>query len=75
LEAQTFGYPPDGGIAFGIDRLIMMLGNTESIRDVFAFPKTQKGTCLMMQTPSEVDENQLKDLFIKSTYIPKIKEG
>jgi len=75
LEAQTFGYPPDGGIAFGIDRLIMMLGNTESIRDVFAFPKTQKGTCLMMQTPSEVDENQLKDLYIKSTYIPKIKEG
>jgi len=75
LEAQTFGYPPDGGIAFGIDRLIMMLGNTESIRDVFAFPKTQKGTCLMMQTPSEVDENQLKDVYIKSTYIPKIKEG
>jgi aspartyl-tRNA synthetase len=65
LEAQTFGYPPDAGLAFGIERLIMTLARTDSIRDVFAFPKTQKGTCLMMQTPSVVDEKQLEELSIK----------
>lgn len=67
LEAQTFGYPPDGGIAFGIDRLIMAFGNTDSMRDVIAFPKTNKGTCLMMETPSKVDDAQLAELAIKST--------
>ena len=69
LEAQTFGYPPEGGIAFGIDRLVMILSGTEAIRDVIAFPKTQNGSCLMMSAPSGVEDNQLRDLHIKSTFI------
>ena len=64
LEAQGFGYPPDGGIAFGIDRMIMMLGGTDSIRDVIAFPKTTTGSCLMMQTPATVEQNQLDDVHL-----------
>ncbi len=65
LDAQQFGYPPEGGIAFGVDRIIMILANTPSIRDVVAFPKTQKGSCLMMETPSTVDDEQLKELNLK----------
>lgn len=65
LESQTFGYPPDGGIAFGIDRLIMFFAGTDSMRDVIAFPKTNKGSCLMMENPSFVDEAQLQELGIK----------
>lgn len=65
LDAQNFGYPPEGGIALGIDRLIMILGNVNSIRDVIAFPKTNNGACLMIKSPSTVDETQLKKLHIK----------
>jgi aspartyl-tRNA synthetase len=67
LEAFRYGPPPHGGIAFGMDRLAMILLGASSIRDVIAFPKTQTGTCLLTAAPNEVDARQLRELYLKST--------
>lgn len=75
LDALKYGAPPHGGIAFGLDRLVMLMSGAKTIRDVMAFPKTQTASCLLTQAPSAVSERQLRELHIKLRTPTKVSES
>ena len=74
MNAFEYGAPPHGGLAFGLDRLIMIMAQRDSIRDVIAFPKTQSAACVMTQAPNDVDDKQLRELHIKTSMLLKKEE-
>ncbi|MCI8336730.1 MAG: aspartate--tRNA ligase [Peptococcaceae bacterium] len=75
LDAFEYGAPPHGGLAFGIDRVVMLMAGRETIRDVIAFPKTQSAACAMTQAPSAVENKQLRELYIKTDVPPNKQKG